>query len=1155
MIIRWIKSLASLSLLVVMLATALSAQTPTAQLSGRITDHTGGVVVGARITVTNVDTQIERETVSNQEGYWTAPLLEPGAYRIAVQMPGFRTISRSGVTLHVNQSARLDFVLELGELSDAVSVTGDALQLQTGEGSLGTVVDNTKIVNLPLNGRNPFDLVFLTPGTQSYARPSLPGNSIPLSNFSTNGGPAATNEFLMDGIPNESIAQSQFVVVPSIDATQEFKVQTNSLSAEFGRTGGGVINLTLKSGSNNFRGVLFEFLRNDKLDANNWFANRAGKSRPPFRFNQFGGSLGGPIVKNNSFFFVNYEGLRRTEGRTTLITVPTLEMRRGDFSRLQSAAGQPVQIFNPLTTRMTATGRIRDPFPENRIPLNLMDPVALKMLEFWPLPNLPGDARTGANNFISTEAERFSTNQVHLRIDQKLTRSHQLFGRFSWDGKRVTPPNIFGNIANPSSGPQLFATVSLGLHDTWTINATTLATFRVGFNRLRDDGEPYGKGFDIRQLGFPAGYAAAQSAIQFPQITVTGMTVSNLGFGTSGLGPVNSSELRNFQNAYTTQSDVTLVRGKHVFKFGADARVFRVHGTRPSNGGGSFNFTPGFTQGPDPTRAGPTSGQAFASFLLGAAASGSIALNPTQDLQSYYLGFFAQDDFKVTPKLTLNLGLRWEPESGRTDRYDRLTFLDLTSPSPVQASSLGRQIASGPAFVGQDGNPRSQTQTSWNNWGPRFGFAYHMLAKLVARGGYGIFYVPRSWRGIGFGQLGFSSTTPYVGSADGFTPNRFLRDPFPNGFIQPTGSDLGLATNLGQALNSPDYGQLSPYVQQWNLGIQNSLPGDVLLEVAYAGSKGTRLIGDLNFNQIPDQFLALGNDLLLQVPNPFFGQIPAGTTLGARTIAAGQLLRPYPQFTSVTDLRATGGSSIYHSMQLRVDRRFSQGLSLLLSYTVAKLIDDGSPGNLAFLGGVPNHQNHNNRRLERSISSQEVPQRLVISYVYEFPVGRGKRFLKDGGALSRILGGWQMSGISAFQSGQPLALTTASNPTLGAVGAGALRPDSNGKSARLSGPTVDRLDRYFDTSVFSQPAPWKFGNTSRTLPNLRAPGVVNFDFSLVKNTLIRERHKIQLRGEFFNLFNNTNFGAPGEVFGNPNFGVISSARDARIIQVALKWYF
>ena len=1139
-----------------LIASVCLAQSPTAEITGRVTDPKNALIPGAKVVSRNTSKGATRETTTNESGYYTIPVLEPGDYEVSVQSPGFKPVTRSGIVLQVNQTARIDFALDIGDVKETVIVAADALLIQADNAALGAVVDNKKISDLPLNGRNPFDLIALTPGTTFYARPDLPGNNIPLSNFSTNGGPALTNEVLLDGLPDTVGQFNQVGVIPSIDAVQEFKVQTNNFGAEFGRTGGGVINVSLKSGTNQFHGVAYDFLRNDAFDANNWFNNRAGKSRPPFRFNEFGGNVGGPILHDRTFFFLDYEGLQRNIGRTYLFTVPTLDMRQGDFSRLRDTAGNPLRIFDPLTTRPTAdgSGRVRDMFPGNVIPRNRFDPAALAMLRYWAPPNTPGDQRTGANNFISTESEKYSTNQVNARFDRNIGRNHQLFGRVSWNDTLVVPPNVFGNIANPASGPQSFTQWNMGANDTWTVTPSAVATFRMGYTRLHDNGRPLGVGFDIRQIGFPASYADAQVVKEFPQVNVTGMSVSNIGFGTSSLGPVNSALLNNVPNAYTAATDWTLVRGRHVVKIGADARLFRYSGTRPSNGGGTFSFTSGFTQGPDPNRA--ASGNPFASYLLGTPSTGTIQIRSNQDYQSYYLAQFVQDDFKVTPTLTLNLGLRYEYESALTDRYNRLTYFDPTASNAVLSQAAGRPILGGIGFVNSNGAPRNVVDVPRRNWGPRFGFAYRIRNSTVVRGGYGIYYPARTGRdGVYAGQEGYSSTTNMITSVDGFTPVNFLQDPFPKGQTPPSRNTLGLLTNAGQAVNSAVRHQRAVYIQQWNFSVQRTLPGAILLETSYAGSKGTHLVGDIQLDQISDNELARGNDLLRLVPNPFFGIIPANASLGLPTIALGQLLRPYPQYTGVTASDSAYSSSVYHSLQVRTERRFSNGFTFLASYTFGKLIDDGSPGRLAFLGNVPSYQNSNNRHQERSVSTQDVSRRLVLSYVYELPFGQGKRFLNGSGLSGKLVGGWQINGISTFQTGIPLSLDVASNPTLGRVGVGTLRPDNNGKSAKLEGPIEGRLDRYFDTSVFSQPAVWQFGNTARTLPDVRAPGIQDFDVSLVKNTIFVERYRIQFRTEAFNVLNHPNFGIPGTTLGAPGFGVINSAAPARILQLAVKAYF
>ncbi len=1130
----------------------LRAQTSAAQITGIISDPSGAAIAGASITAANVATGVRRETASNPSGNYAVPLLDPGTYSLIIQKPGFQTVDQSGIQLNVDQIARLDFKLSVGAASDKVTVTAEAPLLNSAQSSLSGVVDNRKVTDLPLNGRNPFDLVFLVPGAQAYGRPNLPGNNIPLSNLSINGGPALTNEVTLDGIPNTSPQFNQYAIIPSIDAVQEFKVETSNMPAEFGRTGGGVVNVTMRSGTNQFHGTLYDFLRNSAFDASNWFNNANGQASAPLRLNQFGASIGGPIRRDKTFFFFNYEGIRRSRGETNLFTVPRQDQRRGDFSRTFAQNGQVIQIYDPATSRQLPDGSwLRDPFPGNIVPPNRIDPVSAKLLSYWPLPNLPGNPITGINNFINNASEAYDVDQTNTRIDHAFSEKNRIFGRFSSNTSNVIPPNVFRNIANPASGPQLFRQENVALNDTHVFSATNLATFRAGFARLRDSGHPIGLNSDPSQAGFPAYLTQGEAVPVLPQITVDGYNVSNIGFGTSGLGPVASALLNNISNVYTLQSDLTHVQGRHVLKVGADARLFRLDGSRPQ--APSFNFTSGITQGPNPAAASANTGQPFASYLLGAAASGNAQAKPTQDTQSYYLGLFVQDDFKVTSRLNLNLGLRWEQESLRTDRYNRLTTLDLTSPLPLQVPGLPR-LRGGSRFAGVNGNPRQQADLI-HSLDPRVGFAWQALSRTVIRGCYGIYELPRTGVDFGnFGQIGFSSTTPYVGTLNGFTPITTISNPFPNGFVPITGNTQGLLTNIGGTIASIDPHQQAPYVQQWNFDVQQSFFSSWLIDVAYAGSKGTHLPENLQLNQLPDRYLALGNALLTPVANPFFGVIPASQPLGARTVQAGQLLRPYPQFTGVSTINSTAGSSTYHSLQVKLEKRYSAGLTLLISYTLAKLIDSGTTARFAFLENAPPYQDNNNLRLERSLSPQDRSQHLALAAGYELPFGRGKGILGSASPLvSRIVGGWQLNLAGTVETGNPLALTTSVNNT-SSFGGGS-RPNSSGRRASLSGPVQVRLNRYFDTSAFAQPPPFTFGTVARSLPDVRGPGLVDFDLSLFKNTKIYERATLQFRAEAFNALNHPNFGDPGTVYGLPTFGVVSSAGDARILQLALKLIF
>jgi len=1131
------------------LSPAASAQTTAGQINGKINDPSGAAILGASVTATNMATGVSRQTASNELGNYTVPLLEPGMYKVTVQKEGFRLTERAGITLNVNTTVRLDFTMTLGAVTESVSVTADVSLLQTAEASLGAVIDNAKIVNLPLNGRNPFDLILLAPGAVAHGRPSLPGNNIPLSNISINGSPAMLNEVLLDGIPNTSPQFNQYAIVPSIDAVQEFKVQTNSMAAEFGRTGGGVVNVSMRGGTNAIHGTVYEFLRNNAFDSNNWFNNANGQKLPPFRFNQFGASGGGPVRKDKTFVFGNWEALRRVTGRTILFSVPTPEQRQGDFTQTLAQNGQQIQVYDPMTSRLLPNGSyLRDQFPGNRIPSSRFNAVSRNILPFWGQPNLPGHPVTRINNFISNKSEKFDTNQVNVRIDHSFGDANRLFGRFSWNDSLVMPPNVFENDANPASGPQLFTQRNFAVNDTHTFSPTTFATFRAGFARLRDSAKPLGAGFDVTKLGFPAYINSATPFVAFPSISLGGFDVANIGFGSSSIGPVSSTVINNISNAYTTQADVTHSRGRHVLKAGVDARLFRLHGLRPPLP--NYAFTAGFTQGPDPTRGSPTAGHSFASYLLGTASGGAVTLQATQDTQSYYFGGFVQDDFKLSSALTLNFGLRYERETLRNDRYDRLTFLDFESPSPLRPPGL-TNLRGGLQFTGVNGNPREQARAT-ALFSPRIGFAWQVRPEWVIRSGYGTFVAPRTGFDFGsFGQTGFSAATALIASIDGISPTTFYSDPYPNGFVRPTGASLGMLTNVGGGISSINRDQKAIYLHQWNFNIQRKLPGDVVIEAAYAGSKGTHLLQTLQYNQLPDPQLARGNELLLRVPNPFLGLIPASQQLGAATTTVGQLLRPYPHFTAFTAIGETSGSSSYHSFQLQIEKRLSKGLSFLTAYTNGKLIDDGRPGALAFLGPVPNFQNNNNRKIERSVSAQEISQRLTVAAQYDLPFGTGKTLAGSAPRwANEIIGGWTLNAIPTFQTGTPIDLTTSVNNT-NSFGGGS-RPNSTGKSAKLTGPVANRLNRYYDVTAFTLPDPYTFGNVARTLPDVRRPGVINFDFSMLKHFKLTERFVVQFRAEAFNALNNTAFGGPGTAIGGPAAGVISSASAARILQFGLK---
>jgi hypothetical protein len=1127
------------------------SQTPTAQITGRVTDATQAVVPNAEVLVINVDTGLERRTASNDEGYYAVTLLPPGQYRAAVRKQGFKPVTRSGLTLVVDQVARLDFALEVGSVTEAIEVTAAAPTVEAGTSALGTVVGSNQILDMPLNSRNPLRLAYLVPGFQPTRSFSDQFNRA--SSFRINGGRSNMNDLFIDGISNSPPASNGFLsyaAFPSPDALQEFKVQTNSYSAEYGRSNGGVVNMVMRSGTNQFHGVFYEFLRNSKMDANNFFANSAGVPLPSFKRNQFGVAGGGPILRDKAFFFVNYEGLRQRQAQNFTGTVPAPAQRSGDFSGVRRRVGgvcQPLQIYDPVSTRANPSGGfIRDPFPSNRIPTARFDPVAVNVSSYYPAANQAGDACTAVNNYFFTGSSMFDVNQLDTKIDWNPSEKNRLFGGLSWRKSRATPANAYNNIAYTDFQVRGFTIPSWNprLDYTRVQTPTFLLNVRAGFSRvLQDAPPPAGDNFDYSVLGLPA-------SLQQQSIPPAGFPVFNVA-GYSTLGQVFSSPLEIFQT-YSLAGSATWIRGKHTIKAGLDQRLNQVGSNLKQNTNGSYTFNAAFTQGPNPNVAAANLGDGMASFLLGTGASGFVQIMPSVMTSNLYTALYVQDDFKVTARLTLNLGFRYDLETGKHDRFNQLTWFDYDVESPL-AARVRLPLKGGVRFQGVDAS--AQYPTDRNNFGPRVGVSYQVNGKTVVRAGYGIFFPPYvGMAGNSRGSEGYSTQTPWFTSLDGLTPQDYLRNPFPNGLTRPSGNAQGLLTNVGQ--NQPDsidrVSIRSSYVHQWNLNLQRELPGRFTLEAAYVGNVGTKLT-DLGWemNQLRAEQLSLGTALQERVSNPFFGVIPSGPLSTAQT-TRGQLLRPFPQYLSLYNFRPTSASSNYHAFQLRVQRDFANGSSLLLSYTTGKMIDDSI--GVGAGGGNSEHVDAYNRRLSRAVSTLDISQRLVLSFVQELPFGRGRRF---GSTLPRWLdltiGQWQVNGILTFASGLPLAITA---PNTSGAFSLAQRPNIVG-DASLPGDrsTAEKLREWFNTRAFAQPAAFTFGNGPRTLPSVRAPGDSNFDFSLFKGFQLGENRRLEFRAECFNITNTPNFAAPGQGFGSAAFGVIGSqANDPRQVQIGLKLY-
>jgi outer membrane receptor protein involved in Fe transport len=1139
----------------VLLALSVSVFAQVATLTGRITDSSGAVITQAKIVVRSLDTGVVTTSESTADGYYTIPSLPPGHYEAVISKQGFNSVKESGLELAVQQTSRLDVVLEVGALAETVEVRAQATLLDSEHATVGQVIGNKQVTELPLLGRNTYALAMLAPGVRnSQGVNNLVIDQISTVAYSINGQRANSNEFLLDGAPNTAASQNQPVVNANPDMVQEFKVETNSFSAEYGRAAGGVFNVVTKSGTNDLHFSAYEFLRNDKLNANDFFANRSGIDRAPFRFNQFGGSLGGPVFipkvyngKNRTFFFVNTEIVRFVQGIIFTSVLPDPRHLTGDLSNARLADGRLVSVYDPYDVSTNAAGAtVRAPFPNNTIPANRIDPVARAYSKLFPTPNVL-NAPLGAINYTRAGGNRVPKNSYSFRGDHNFNLNNRIFARYSYDDTPYIRAPVFGealkNIA-PTAGPQIFTRWNAVLEDTHTFSPTMIGVFRYSASRLINFRRPYSDNFNIESLGLPAYMRQGMvDPISLPPVTITGYSntgsVPNIIVG----GLVGATDYINFGHTLqTVQGTVTKNLTAHTLKFGAEFRAVQFNNLQTGDQAHNFSFSPSWTQGPNPNQSSAVAGLGLATFLLGIP-GGGVAPVPALALTTKFSGFFVQDSWKVTPRLTLNIGLRWDYETPRTDRFNQLTNFDYQVASPLQAPGLN--VRGGLTFVGVNGLPRTNANPDKNNFAPRLGIAYRVGRKTVIRTGGGLFYGHSGGLGGGagpFGTSGFLASTSITTSLDGINPIVKWTDPYPNGFNKPTGSSLGLRTLLGQSIGFWDRTNVTPYSAQWNFNIQRELPGNIVFEAGYAGSRGLHFPENRQLNQLAPELLAQGDALRAQVPNPFFGQISVGA-LAQRNVARAQLLRPFPQFDAVTSQGAGWASSSFHALEAKVEKRYASGLSILASYTWSKLLDFGiGPFAGETLGGST-FQNWFNLAADKSSSILDQTHRFILNAVYEIPLYRN-----GSGAAAKMLGGWQLGGIWSAFSGGPLGINATVNNTFSQ--GGNQRPNWNGRNACLAEPTVDR---WLDSSVFSNPPTYAFGTTPRTFNGCRSDGTAQVDITLTKNIKFTERLNLQFRTEVFNVSNSPRFAPPNQAFGNPQFGVVNAQSNLpRIIQFGLK---
>jgi hypothetical protein len=1093
--------------LVAVVASPALAQTPLGTISGIVTDTTGATVPGASVSAVHADTAQRTAATTNDRGFFVLTQLPIGAYVVEAELAGFQKYRREGLLVTTGATIALDIQLTLGDLRDTVTVSAESPLLQSRTSDVSQLIEARSVQDLPLGDRRSMNLINMIGGAVfvEYDSGSKP-------NFSLAGGRTQSQMFWIDGGTGQNmrLGIGQIDLDPPVETVQEVKVLASSYAAEYGGSAGGVIIATTKSGTNAFRGSAFEYFRDDALDAGNFFAPivNGKKDKAPLRYNVFGGTTGGPILRDRTFFFFGYEGSRRTDGSTAILTVPTELQRRGDFSQTFDARGAPIPIYDPATTGRVGNTTVRTQFPGNVIPSDRLDPVALKILELYPLPNRPPASITGANNFIGNQAQELVRDNYTVRVDHNLTADDRVSARYLYnsDNRRFT--TVFNEPAAGTSPAALRHQNYWYGGYTGVFGANVVNELRYTYSNRINHTQSYGLGD-----GWPAKLGLqGVSDDAFPRITVAGIAALGAGNHERRQLPIEQHQIVN-----TT----SYVRGRHSLKGGFEIRPsFNYEVNRPSISG-TFAFATQPTAFPN--RAG--TGLGLASLLLGFPNSVTVRETEVLDRSSWYLGAFVQDDWTVTANLTLNVGVRWETDTPIVDRNDRMNGFDPAAINPVSGTPGVVR------FAGVDGWPSSPYRTDWNNVGPRIGFAWRPFgtAHTMIRGGFGVFFAhPFDHGAPSSASLGFERSASLQTPDNGITAPFFLRDGVPALREAAIVRDASFgAVRVGQAATTAvtfyERDRASGYAQQFNLGVQRELPGRFVVELSYLGNLSRKLPSqNLSINQIAPDKMAAG--------------------------ATQQRDRPFPQFSNVTVLFPTLGVSNYHAGVLRVEKRFSHGFNVLSTYTWAKFLNNTDEGG-ADIGDTGVYSDFYNRSRDYGPSGNDIRHRWTISSVWELPIGPGRRWLSSGW-LAPVAGHWSLGLLGTMQSGAPFSVTTQTNTT-NAFSAGALRADL---VARPELPSGERsLARWFDPDAFAQPAPFRFGTSGRGI--LRGDGIIRFDVLIGKNVSLGARRALQLRVELFNAFNHTDFGLPGHTFGGPGFGIVSSARAARTMQLGVRFAY
>jgi hypothetical protein len=1123
---------AMFAIMILVFAPPILAQVENGAITGVVTDPTDARVPGATIALRNMESGVRSTTETNAEGYYTLPFLRPGTYEVAVAKAGFKKVTVSNIKILVGLTATVNIKLEIGDLAgETVVVEATAVQLERQSASLGNVVGRAQLTELPLSGRSPYALVTLAPGV------------MPAGNEGTgpiiNGGRSNTSEILLDGAESRNSTTNDITYRPPLEAVAEFKVITNNFSAEYGRSGGGVLTAATRSGTNELHGSFFEFLRNDIFNANGWTRNKNGQSRPRVRHNEYGFAVGGPVYipkaydgRDKTHFFVTLEKVPEINPDDMIYTVPTALQKIGDFSQNFDRNGNLIKIYDPATTRVNPANPskyIRDQFPDNKIPLGRLNPIAVKLLKFYPDPT-NGDL---TNNFIQNARRSNYTTRWFIRIDHAIGSKQTLFFTYGHSFNEQSTPGI--NIAFPSDGtngekgtrtmePQTFM-----LSDTVVFRPNLIGEFRMGLTRQVVNTSPRSQGYDWTQLGFAQSLYKISGQIHFPRINIQDF---------ASLGPDRASDYYDAEYSTESIAHISWIHGAHTIKTGFEFAFLAANVKRPEAPSGRYDFNRNFTYGPDPNTT--SGGNGVATLLLGAPTGGNWSFDPASAASQKYWSFYVNDDWKLRRNLTLNLGMRWEYNEPWTERFNQLGYFDPNVTDP-QSGLKGLLV-----FCGKDGNPRTQYNPDKNNFAPRLGLAWEFLKNTVARAGYAMQFFPGnggigsspSDMGSGFVAQTSTSLLPLQSAPNTPPPGATMADAFQSGLFYPP------SDGVGGGINTAFRDYVIPVNHAWNLNIQRMLPYGIIVETAYAGSRAMNYWINRERNAVSVSNLGLGAQLDSVVANPYYGKITTGA-LSAKTVRYSQLLRPWQQYQGITRFRDAVGKSNYNSFTLSVQKRMSHGLLLQGNYTISKQLDNARE---RFAGGG-DFADPNNIDRYRAIVAFDRPHYLVLNYIYELPFGQGKAW-GNSGWISHILGNWQLSGITTIAKGVPLIITNNSANNTGLPGVSGNIPNRSGDPLLPSDQRT--LNRYFDTSVFSTPVAYTLGNGSRTEPRLRTPGIIRFDFGLFRSQKLWEGAFLQLRLEAFNAFNRVNFNGPNTAVGNVDFGRITSAGGGRELQIGVR---